>query len=78
MDVYSLWGRFEEDRDVKYLGQLVVYDDNDSKAMQLMKKACKGWAQESRVLRAENASPKVCCVFYKGTVQAVLLFGNKA
>ncbi len=78
MDVYSLWGRFEEGRGVKYLGQLVVYDDNDSKAMRLMKKVCKGWAQESCELRAEYASPKVCCVFYKGTVQAVLLFGNKA
>jgi hypothetical protein len=29
------------------------------------------------VLRAENASPKVCGIFYKATVQAVLLFGNE-
>jgi hypothetical protein len=28
-------------------------------------------------LRAENAAPKVCGVFYKATVQAVLLFGSE-
>jgi hypothetical protein len=49
MDVYGLWGRFGEGRGVKYLGQLVAYNDNNSKAMRLMKKACKGWAQESGV-----------------------------
>jgi len=26
---------------------------------------------------AENASPRVCGMFYKDTVQAVLLFGSK-
>ncbi len=29
------------------------------------------------MLRAENASPKVCGVFYKAVVQAVLLFGSE-
>jgi hypothetical protein len=29
------------------------------------------------VLRAENASPKVCGVFYKAVVQALLLFGSE-
>jgi hypothetical protein len=62
----------------KYLGRLVSYDDNDSQAMRLnLKKAHKSWAQVSRVLRAENTSPKVCGVFYKATVQAVLLFGSE-
>jgi hypothetical protein len=57
---------------------LLAYDDNDSQAMRLnLKKARKSWAQVSRVLRAENASPKVCGVFYKATVQAVLLFGSE-
>jgi hypothetical protein len=37
----------------------------------------KSWGQVSHVLRAENASPKVCGVFYKATVQAVLLFGSE-
>ena len=62
----------------KYLGRLLAYDDNDSQAMRSnLKKARKSWAQVSRVLRAENASPKVCGVFYKATVQAVLLFGSE-
>ncbi len=62
----------------KYLGRLLAYDDNDSQAMRLnLKKARKSWAQVSRVLRAVNASPKVCGVFYKATVQAVLLFGSE-
>jgi len=62
----------------KYLGRLLAYDDNDSQAMRSnLKKVRKSWAQVSRVLRAENASPKVCGVFYKATVQAVLLFGSE-
>ena len=31
----------------------------------------------SRVLRTENASARVCGMFYKATVQSVLLFGSK-
>jgi hypothetical protein len=29
------------------------------------------------VLRAENATPKTCGMFYKATVQAVLLYGSE-
>jgi hypothetical protein len=62
----------------KYLGWLLAYDDNDTQAMQgNLKKARKSWGQVSCVLRAENASPKVCGVFYKATVQAVLLFESE-
>ncbi len=62
----------------KYLGRLLAYDDNDSQAMRAnLKKVRKSWAQVSHVLRAENASPKVCGVFYKAVVQAVLLFGSE-
>ncbi len=62
---------------VKYLGRLLAYDDNNSQAMRAnLKKARKSWARVSRVLRAENASSKVCGVLYKAVVHAVLLFGN--
>jgi hypothetical protein len=62
----------------KYLGRLLAYDDNNSQAMRAnLKKARKSWARVSRVLRAENASLKVCGVFYKAVVQAVLLFGSE-
>ena len=40
-------------------------------------KACRVWARISRVLRAENASARVCGMFYKATVQSVLLFGSE-
>jgi hypothetical protein len=62
----------------KYLGRLLAYDDNDTQAMQAnLTKERKSWGRVSRVLRAENASPKVCGVFYKATVWAVLLFGSE-
>ena len=41
------------------------------------KKARRVWEGISRVLRAENASPRVCEMFYKATVQSVLLFGSE-
>ena len=58
----------------KYMGRLIAMDDIDIQAIRSnMKKARKSWARVSRVLRADNASPKVCAMFYKATVQAVLL-----
>ena len=62
----------------KYLGRLLAYNNNNTQAMQAnLKKTRKSWGRVSCVLRAENASPKVCGVFYKATVQAVLLFGSE-
>ena len=62
----------------KYLGRLLAYDDNDVQAVRAsLKKARKCWGRISRVLRAENASPRVCGMFYKATVQAILLFGSE-
>jgi len=56
----------------------MAYDDNDAQAINSqLKKAQKSWTRISRVLRAENASPRVCGMFYKATVQAVLLFGSE-
>ena len=42
-----------------------------------LRKARKCWAWISKVLRAENASPRVSGMFYRATVQAVLLFGSE-
>ena len=39
-------------------------------------KARRVLARISRVLRAENASARVCGIFYKATVHSVLLFGS--
>jgi hypothetical protein len=62
----------------KYLGWLISFDDTDNQAMgSNLRKACGCWSQVSRVLRAENATPKTCGMFYKATVQAVLLYGSE-
>ena len=62
----------------KYLGRLLACDNNNTQAMRgNLTKARKCWARVSRVLRAENAAPRVCGVFYKATVMAVLLFGSE-
>ena len=62
----------------KYLGRLIAFDDDDTQAVRgNLVKAHRVWARISRVLRAENASARVCGVFYKDTVQSVLLFGSK-
>jgi hypothetical protein len=62
----------------KYLGRLLSYNDNNTQAMRANLAKARGcWARVSQVLRAENALPKVCGVFYKATIQAVLLFGSE-
>jgi hypothetical protein len=62
----------------KYLGRLIAYNDADNQAMRSnLRKACGCWAWVSCVLRTENASPRMSKVFYKTTVQAVLLYGSE-
>ncbi len=49
----------------KYLGWLLAHDDNNTQAIWAnLAKAREAWARVSRVLRAENASPKVCGGFF--------------
>ncbi|KAL7523823.1 hypothetical protein ACHAXR_000346, partial [Thalassiosira sp. AJA248-18] len=62
----------------KYLGRLLAFDDNDMRAVRNnLKKARKSWRMLSRLLRAESIGPRVCGMFYKAVVQAVLLFGSE-
>ena len=62
----------------KYLGRLIVFDDDDTQVVRgNLTKARRVWERISRVLRAENASASVCGMFYKATVQSVLLFGSE-
>jgi hypothetical protein len=62
----------------KYLGRLLAYNNNDARAVRgNLKKARGVWARLSRTIRAENASPCACGIFYKATVQSILLFGSK-
>jgi hypothetical protein len=62
----------------KYLGRLIAYDDADTQAMRSNLRKARGcWARVSRVLWAENATARTCGMFYKATVQAILLFGSE-
>ena len=63
----------------QYLGRLVSYTDDDQQAMRSnLMKGRRTWARISRVLRAENAEPRVCGMFYKATVQAIVLYGSES
>ena len=76
--IYAYGKELERVEVSKYLGRNVCFDDDDTQAVRgNMKKARRCWARISRVLRAENASPRVCGKFYRGTVQAILLFGSE-
>jgi hypothetical protein len=62
----------------KYLGRLIVYNDADTQAIRSNLRKARGcWAWILHVLRAEHASPRTCGMFYKATVQAVLLYGSE-
>jgi hypothetical protein len=62
----------------KYLGRLLAYDDNDARAVRGNLKKARGiWARLSPMIRAENASPRACGIFYKATMQSILLFGSE-
>jgi hypothetical protein len=80
----ALWQLFMAYGDVlervevfKYLGRLLAYNNNDARAVRGNIKKARGiWARLSRMIRSENASPRACGVFYKATVQSILLFGS--
>lgn len=63
---------------LKYLGRLLLHFDGNAQAVQVnLYKARKCWAWIPKVLWAENASPHMSGVFYRATVQAVLLFDSE-
>ena len=63
---------------LKHHGNLIEFDNDNTQAIHgSLAKARRVSARISRVLRAENASARACGMFYKATVQYVLLFGSK-
>jgi hypothetical protein len=61
---FTTYGEELENVEVfKYLGRLIAMDDIDNQAIRSNKKARKCWVRISRVLRADNASPRVCGMF---------------
>jgi hypothetical protein len=62
----------------KYLGRMMVQDDNNVQAMRHQLRKARGtWACVGQVLRRENVTPQLAAKFYKAVVQAVLLYGSK-
>ena len=62
----------------KYLGRLLVQDDDNMQAIwEQLRKERGVWARVGQVLCGENTSPKVAAKFYKAVVQAVLLYGSE-
>ena len=62
----------------KYLGRLVSNNDDNAQAVRArLIKAKIIWFMLSKVLCADNATPRVCSIFYRATVQVVLLYGSK-
>ena len=62
----------------RYLGCLLLQDDNDIQAMKSqLRKARETWTRVEQVLRKENAPPQVSAKFYKVIVQSVLLYGSE-
>ena len=76
--VHCMWTRTRKGRVFKYLSRLLTYDDNDIQNVRSnLKKARIFWARISQVLKGKNMFPKVCGMFYKTTIQAVLLYRSK-
>jgi hypothetical protein len=62
----------------KYLGWLIAYNDTNTQAMRSNLRKARGcWARISCVLTAGDAEARTCGMFYKATVQAVLLYGSE-
>lgn len=63
----------------KYLGRLLSMDDTDTQAIRAnLAKARKAWKMFHRLLRGQNMSPRVCGMFFKAVIQAVLLYGSES
>jgi hypothetical protein len=62
----------------QYLGRTLTIRDNDwTAARSNLQKAIKQWAMISRVLIRESASPRISVLFYKATIQTILLYGSE-
>lgn len=61
-----------------YLGRLLSQDDSDAQVVRAnLVKAHGIWARVGKVLKGENAPPRMCGKFYVAIVQSVLLYGSE-
>jgi hypothetical protein len=64
--------------DFQYLGRTITSRDSDwMAARRNLHKARQRWMCISRVLARESATPRISALFYKATIQTVLLFGSE-
>jgi hypothetical protein len=77
--MFTTYGKELERVEVfKYLGRLLAYNDSNAQAVRgNLKKGHAIWSRLSCIIRSENASSRACSIFYKATVQSVLLLGSK-
>jgi hypothetical protein len=62
----------------KYLGRLLVQDDDNAQAIrQQLQKAWGVWVHVGQVLHRENTAQRIAAKFYKARGQAVLFYGSK-
>jgi hypothetical protein len=75
---FTVYGKELEKVEVfKYLVSLLAYDDNTQAVRGNLKKVRAVWLRLSCTIRSENASPCACGIFYKATMQSILLFGSE-
>jgi hypothetical protein len=68
----------EKTKAYRYLGRLLLQDDNDIQAMQSQLCNVRGtWARVYQMFHRENAPPRTRVKFYKAIVQSVLLYRSK-
>jgi hypothetical protein len=61
-----------------YLGHIVTSQDNDwAAARRNLQKSRQRWTMISGILTRETASPRILALFYKATIQTVLLYGSE-
>jgi hypothetical protein len=62
----------------RYLGRLLLQDDNDVQAVRSQLCKVQGtWARVGQILHKENAPPRTSAKFYQAIMQSVLLYGSK-
>jgi hypothetical protein len=62
----------------RYLGCILTSIDSDwTTARENLQKAQRRWTLISRVLTRESASPRISAMFYKATIQTLLLYGSE-
>jgi hypothetical protein len=66
LQMFTAYGKELERVEVfKYVGRLLAYNNNDTQAVRNNLKKARGvWARLSRMIRAENAPPPVCVVYF--------------